>query len=269
MVATTMPTNEMPTTTATITSQSDQSSELAILNAKKSFLEGRQAGWEVAISVALLVTALAAVMVFVFDWRLRKASKSVQEVQDEIIRAKDAELQLSLKGKDVQIAELQRAGLPRNFEVSKMAAKLRPFKGTPLSTETLMEFEPSRTMNLIIAAALEAKWKLGAQGASSGMGMSEELARPGVWVRASHGPSEENGPRSGQVIRYSKNELAIELARYTKAAEALVHALNDEGITAHLLRPPPQSNERGVHIFVGLKPFPGMSEDLRVTIPKH
>jgi hypothetical protein len=195
-------------------------------------------------------------------------TKESADAQDAVTRAKEEKFTLELKDKDLKIAELQKAGLPRNLDVHKTAVKLKQFAGTPLSTETLMEFESDRTTRLIIAAISEAKWKLHGQGASSGMGMSQELARPGVWVRPSHGPPEENGPVSGQVIRHSKKELAAELARYTKAAEALIQALNDEGITAHLLQTSPQSNEGGVHVFVSLKPFPGMADDLRVTMPK-
>ena len=92
-------------TTTALTTPKPNQSELAILNARKAGIERRQAGWEFALSVALLVTAIAAFLVFVFDWRVRKSSKAIQEVQDEIIRAKDAELQLSLREKDVRIAE--------------------------------------------------------------------------------------------------------------------------------------------------------------------
>jgi len=104
IVATAMPNIEKAASMIKI-SQSDQSSGLASLEAIKANLEKKQAGWEVALSIALLVTAVAAFMVFIFDWRVRKSSSSIQRVQEEIIRAKDSELQISLREKDVKIAE--------------------------------------------------------------------------------------------------------------------------------------------------------------------
>jgi low affinity Fe/Cu permease len=104
-VTTTIPASEQATTLMTTTSNADQSSELARLNGRKNGLEKIQTGWETALSIALLVTAVAAFLVFVFDWRVRKSSKAIQEVQDEVIRAKDAELQSSLRDKDLKIAQ--------------------------------------------------------------------------------------------------------------------------------------------------------------------
>jgi hypothetical protein len=269
VVTITMPMAEQPTTPITIQS-SELKTHLTSLNLRKSELEHTQSGWEMALSIGLTVAAIVAAFLFVFDLGVRRYSKRIQEVQDEIIRNKDAELQLALGEKDLKIAELQKAGLPRNLDVSITAGKLRRFAETPVSFETLMEFEPSRTMNLVLSALTEAKWRIAGTGSSSGMGMSGGLSRPGVWIEVTPSPPEENGPRTGEIIRHSNKERAAEVARLSGAAEALMTALNEEGVATHI-RPSstPWTVPGGVHVFIGLKPFPGMPDDLRVTIPTH
>ena len=64
---------------------------LKALASEKASLEKVQLGWENALSIALGVTAIAALLIFLFDLQVRRTSKHIQEVQDDIIRNKDAE----------------------------------------------------------------------------------------------------------------------------------------------------------------------------------
>ncbi len=115
IVTTIIPNIEQPTPIVTAVSKM---SELDSLNAKKTGLENTQSGWEIALSIALLVTALAAFLVFVFDSKVRKSSKAIQEVQNDIIRAKDAQLALDLKTKDVEIGALGKKTAEANERVT-------------------------------------------------------------------------------------------------------------------------------------------------------
>lgn len=103
MVITTMPAAQQ-STTATTTTSSGSNTEVASLTSQKTRLESTQSGWELALSIALAVTAIAALLVFLFDLGVRKSSKRIETVQDEIIRAKDRELAANLREKDRQIA---------------------------------------------------------------------------------------------------------------------------------------------------------------------
>jgi hypothetical protein len=211
--------------------------------------------WNTAVIWCLIATFVAAGFIAGSQHFANLRSKELSGVQARIDAASKAKFEIELEKQrgltakaQADLAELQRAGLPRNLDVAKTAKKLRGFEGTPVSFESLMEFEPSRTMGLIQSALKEAKWAMGGNSLVSGIGpMTEGVSRPGVWIEVSSKP----GPDSKEL---------------SAAATALIEVLNAADITAKL-RPssrPDLLPDGAIHIFVGLKPFPGMPDDLRV-----
>jgi hypothetical protein len=86
-----MPTQEISATAITQTSRVENTLQTSELLRQKNRLERAQHGWETAMSVALAVTAIAALLVFIFDTSIRRTSKRIQETQDQIIHDKEIE----------------------------------------------------------------------------------------------------------------------------------------------------------------------------------
>ena len=138
-----MPSTEQQTIAMTV-QPTGEKTDLSALTLRKSRLEHTQSGWELALSIALGVAAVVAFLLFIFDFGVRRYSKRVQEVQDEIIRAKDDQLATDLKAKDVEIGGAnEKAG-----EANKVAAKTnerRKIRIRGQSSAAASRNQPSKT----------------------------------------------------------------------------------------------------------------------------
>jgi hypothetical protein len=182
------------------------------------------------------------------------------------------------------LAELQKAELPRNFDPQKVAAKLRKFGKISAIIYSLSDFEPLHTSALIEAALKDAGWNANGSGSSS---RADSLSTPGVWIEVVPMAEPFFGPRVGTSTDgktgktthrweppwrpfVSAKDRLKELARLNTGARALAKALNAEGIVS-TIRPFARHSDvimgspfDSIVIFVSLKPFPGMPRDLRV-----
>ena len=184
------------------------------------------------------------------------------------------------------LAKLQQATLPRNFDPKKIAAKLRAFRNIRIGVSSLSDFEPWHTAELIRSAVIGANWT---NNSNSTGGGGDELSRPGVWIEVAPMGPDITGVREEVSVdvtthkttrRLLPNPPPIpqkvrdeEFAKLNAGATALADALNAEGVVAKL-RPltvnpssPLMVQADSIHVFVSLKPMPGMPDDLRVIIP--
>jgi hypothetical protein len=179
---------------------------------------------------------------------------------DERARKNDAEAatQRARAAKDEKdLAELQKASMPRVINEDRLASKMRKYSGTSIEFTTLKDFEPLQLTRAIKDALLvRAHWKTGAltniNWSDPGDPVPIELSRVGIWIEVP--PSTPERPS----------------ARLKPIAEALAAALREEGLETHTRRGHLTSTfgttaDGAVHLYVSLKPFPGMPDDLRVV----
>jgi hypothetical protein len=222
--------------------------------------------WSDIIAVVLLFATFAVGSVALWAGRI------VSRQQEEQIRKLNSSLatqQERAATAEMRLAELQKASLPRQLDISKIAAKIQNFAGTPVSVASLGELEPALTMQQLLEALNRAQWKVGSTGVEMGIPMTRGLSRPGITVEAAPPREREWAPDGppAEIIR-DKRQIAEELARLTKAAETLVAALNEEGVSAKL-HPASEATipDGTVHVFISLRPFPGMPNDFRIAKP--
>ena len=72
-------------------------SKVETLTVQKSELEQSQSNWEFGMTISLSIVVLAALAVLFADWGIRRASKRLQSVQDEIIREKDSDTEFRIE----------------------------------------------------------------------------------------------------------------------------------------------------------------------------
>lgn len=166
-----------------------------------------------------------------------------------IERAADANERAGKDEKD--LAELQNAAMPRFVNEVRLASKMMRFTGTSVDLVALKDFECLQLARAIKDALLvKSHWKSGQYvnmaWSDPGDPVPIELSRVGIWIEAPVAPSHKS--------------VAI--------AEALAAALREEGLEAQYRRPFPggvyAATDGAVRIYISLKPFPGMPEDLRV-----
>lgn len=196
------------------------------------------------------------------------------------LRRFDADLTAAKTGLEVQkgltlkaqkdLLELQNASLPRTLNVAKAASKLRRYSGTRFEVITIADFEPSHTAALIRQALLDAHWQDGGGSAISGA-LPKELSRVGIWVEASPSANWVDLPDGSRGPRPAKAVDAV-VARLGPIAQKLAVVLREEGLDAKT-RPAsevsiplfPGGGDDAIRIYVSLRPFPGMPDDLMVV----
>lgn len=145
-----------------------------------------------AVGLFLVVSGIVSETIFeVLDANVESQLRSHASnvLSDAESRAATAEGNAAKAQKD--LAELQRATLPRNFNPHKVAARVMEFKGVRFMTSAIPDFEASHTAALIAEAPTEAK--ANSIGSGVTLGSPEEVSRPGVWVAAVTIPQTELG----------------------------------------------------------------------------
>jgi hypothetical protein len=212
----------------------------------------------------MIAAAMAATGLLVTQFIAFKRAGELSNAQAALGKAKEDKFAGDLEGQkqltlsaQTALLELQKASLPRSLDVKRVAAKIRGFAGTTVTFTTFSDFEPSHTAALIAAALKDAGWIYTGGSTTSGT-PPEGLSTPGVWVEP------------GLLRRDEDSD--PKLAQLQRAANALVDALNTEGVQAKT-RPLSTgasgmgfgSPDGAIHVIVSLRPMPGMPDDLRVV----
>lgn len=95
----------MSTTASPTTSEAENVPDIQALTQRILVLNQATEWWNTAMIVALVLAALAAIAVVGTTQMALKRAKQVGDAQSELIKAKDAQLALDLKGKDDKIAQ--------------------------------------------------------------------------------------------------------------------------------------------------------------------
>ena len=186
------------------------------------------------------------------DLNLRASQAIEQAAKNEA----EAATQRAHAAKDEKdLAELRKESMPRVIDEDRLASKVSRFSGTPVDLATIEDFDSMQLTRAIKDALIvKAHWKTGAMvniaWAMAADPVPIELAQTGIWIEAP--------------LNTSKSQ------RLKSVAEALAAALRQEGIEAHTRRGHTTSTfntptpDGAIRLYVSLKPFPGMPEDLRV-----
>jgi hypothetical protein len=137
---------------------------------------------------------------------------------------------------------------------------MRNFPGVHFLVFTIGDFEPSHLSGLIEDSLSEASWTY--NGGGGGSVGQPEFSKTGVWIEAAP------FPKSGEWKNLSDRALAAKHSHLEYVALALRDSLRDQGIKADT-RPFPkeaafpfEGQDGTIHIFVSIKPFPGMPDNL-------
>ena len=191
-----------------------------------------------------------------------------QAIERAAVNEKDAALQRLRADKDEkELLKLQRATLPRTLDPEKVASKISGFGHIGTASCVPGDLEPQHVWALIQAALDTAGWTgPGVPSAGAGGSGLSELSTPGVWIEVSPMAPTSPGPTSDIIVKHSEAERAKELRRLNRAADALVSALNSEGVETKKrplsARPtggmPCPTIPDAIRILVGLRPMPDL-----------
>jgi hypothetical protein len=205
----------------------------------------------------LALAAIAAVFVGIATLIVVTRTRRLSSAQDRLSAAKDSQLALDLRDKDVKIAEAQRGAIeakeraaaleveaaqlkrdnltleaelsPRLFKGQHNAIeKLKMFAGTPVVLEYVLDLECKRLAEQIAFVLTEAKWPYSPK------------------------PNPDPDMFFSEGVHAGANAIA-----YPLAGQALIDELNKSGVDAALLPLGPVIPPEGsILIRVGMKPSP-------------
>jgi hypothetical protein len=187
-----------------------------------------------------------------------------QQIED-VLNGEAQKARLRADETEKKLLELQRATLPRTLNPKRVASKIDGFGQISTASCVANDFEPQHTFALIEYALELARWKGPHTPTSASGGDFNELSNAGVWIEVSPMAESSPGPHEGITIKHSPMERAKELRKLNRAAEALVSALNAEGVETKKrpLSAPPNTSlgecpnmPDAIRILVGLRPMP-------------
>ncbi len=209
--------------------------------------------WNTAMVYALVFTALAAIAVVLTTRIALTRAKQLADAQELLIHAKDEQLALDLRDKDLKIAEANQRADEAKVELAKfkaprtltaeqqarIASSLRQFPQTTFDVATSNAKEPINLVAKIEETLETVGWKELDWSATT---VIERAEKPKLGLAV----------ETGVTIQV---EIA-EKAKLLDVAKALARALTAEGIMAEAqLMPVPQTNNHdSIHIVVGEKP---------------
>ncbi len=235
--------------------RSSPMSDIQSLTAKAEALQKSFDFWNNGYVILVAITVILAAIVFFTQFMSIKRGKELAKVQSDLLTAKDKQLALDLKDKDLKIEEakekaskadglavkakleteklreknisLEMAVSPRILEQHLTGEALKSFAGVEVAVISLPDFEPRRTAGQIRWMLLsEAKWKR----------YSGSLPHIAFF--------------DGVVVHTFINQQTRE------AAEALVSVLKNNGIEARTGYPIRELGKNGILVVVGPKPLP-------------
>jgi hypothetical protein len=187
-----------------------------------------------------------------------KSRAAIASAQVEVASATERAAEANRKAEEEKRArlELEKGILPRTLRDQQgIANRLRPFTGTSVIVETIIDFEARRTAALIASTLTMAGWKV------SGIIISadapiEEWFFPGVAIEVSGNAS--NLPSIGTVPMEEFNRAFETMQSRYRAAQSLITELKNSGVEASLRASlkqdlPPDT----LRVRVGLKRMPG------------
>jgi hypothetical protein len=187
-----------------------------------------------------------------------KLARAVEK-QSRELRAKNLELAQEL-------ASIEKAAFPRRLRQKEFATKLKPFKGFPVSVETIADFEARRTATLIQTGLHMADWQAAPVVVRMDPNSVPDFFFPGVMIEESCEPDPAlDRPGSSFEEKKKSDELWQACA---EASESLVKGLNENGIEAHGPRPDPiRLPHNAIRVRVALKPMPGQPPENLIVTP--
>jgi outer membrane murein-binding lipoprotein Lpp len=224
--------------------------DIQSLSLKVEELSGSVDLWNNAIIISLVFAAFAAVAVGVSTYIAFKQASHLAKAQQELSEAKDSQLQIDLKNKDVEIETAKEEAAKANLELAKLRTPrtislqgqseiigaLQPFSGTPYDLSVASDSESADLMKIIQTLLHVAGWKQISAKGPIGLSNSDPLigitVNTGVHVEIDRGKYSAWGAAIEKLVGVLK---AKNIATQGNAA--------DTGVEPNC-----------VHIFIGKKP---------------
>jgi hypothetical protein len=171
----------------------------------------------------------------IFEVLASNSDAAIRSHESDVLSEAEAKTAIAdRKAEDAEneAGELHKATLPRTFDPQKVASKIGGFGNIGTSLCAVSGFESQHTLALIRSALGRAGWTGPQIPSAEAGGDFSELSTPGVWVEVSPMPESSPGPHVGMIITHSPKERARESKRLNRAANALVSALNAQGLEA-------------------------------------
>lgn len=246
-----------PMTAPQTNSNGENVPDIQALGLKVQELSGSVDWWNNAIIISLVFAALAAVAVGLSTYVAFKKAAGLAKAQGRLAEAKDYQVQVDLKNKDVEIAvaneraakaqegaakanlELERIKTPRTISTqdqSEIIVALKPFAGTPYDLSVAADSESVAFLKIIHSVLSSAGWT---QVAAKGpIGISNSNPLIGITLNV------------GIFIELDAGKFPL----WGAATDKLVGLLKAKTITAQGNAALTGVDPNAVHIMVGKKP---------------
>lgn len=182
------------------------------------------------------------------DSEARNAKRRAEEIAKQAAELRKQNLDLAQK-----LASTEKAAFPRYLRQKEFAEKIKPFKGFPVFIETISDFEARRTAALIHGGLSMAEWDVHPVVTRVDEDTIISFGYPGVSVEETCNLGRSYPESSLEEWRKAKATVKACIA----ASDALLKALNENGIEAHFGVGSPWPQPNTIMVRVALKPMPG------------